>query len=64
MNKMLVELRTLWLAAGVVADDAADASDVAEANYEEARIKYREALDTAALLRAKRKARLSSESES
>ena len=53
--KRLETLRLRVVAAGALADDAADVADQAEAEHEAAALRYRRALDTMARIRAKRK---------
>lgn len=54
-SKRLETLRLRVVAAGALADDAADVADQAEAEHEAASLRYRRALDTMARIRAKRK---------
>ena len=54
-HKRLETLRLRVVAAGALADDAADVADQAEAEHEAASLRYRRALDTMARIRAKRK---------
>ena len=54
-HKRLETLRLRVVAAGALADDAADVADQAEAEHEAASLRYRRALDTMAKIRAKRK---------
>ena len=53
--KRLETLRLRVVAAGALADDAADVADQAEAEHEAASLRYRRALDKMAKIRAKRK---------
>ena len=58
-HKRLENLRLRVVAAGALADDAADVADQAEAEHEAASLRYRRALDTMGKIRAKRKAAIS-----
>ena len=58
-SKQLETLRLRVVAAGALADDAADVADQAEAEHEAASLRYRRALDTMGKIRAKRKAAIS-----
>ena len=57
--KRLETLRLRVVAAGALADDAADVADQAEAEHEAAALRYRRALDKMAKIRAKRKEAIS-----
>ena len=57
--KRLETLRLRVVAAGALADDAADVADQAEAEHEAASLRYRRALDTMAKIRAQRKEAIS-----
>ena len=54
-HKRLETLRLRVVAAGALADDAADVADQAEAEHDAAALRYRRALDKMAKIRAKRK---------
>lgn len=57
--KRLETLRLRVVAAGALADDAADVADQAEAEHEAASLRYRRALDKMAKIRAQRKEAIS-----
>ena len=58
-SKRLETLRLRVVAAGALADDAADVADQAEAEHEAASLRYRRALDKMAKIRAQRKEAIS-----
>ena len=58
-SKRLETLRLRVVAAGALADDAADVADQAEAEHDAAALRYRRALDKMAKIRAKRKEAIS-----